>query len=65
MIVTVEKGEAFQIGRRPSVLALEELVDFALRSRTVVDGRCVCVFGDANLRACITETIFYNKLKNH
>ena len=45
VVGAVERGEAFQVGGGPGVLALEEFVDFALRGAALGDGGCVGVFG--------------------
>ena len=51
VVVAVEVREALEVGGRPGVFPLEELVDFALRGRAAVDGGCVGVFGGADVGA--------------
>ena len=45
VVGAVERGEALEIGGRPRMLALEELVDFALGGRAEGDGGGVVGFG--------------------
>ena len=45
VIGAVQGREAFEVGGRPGVLALEQLVDLALGSAALGDGLGVVVFG--------------------
>lgn len=64
MIIAVEKSEAFQVGRRPGMLALKELVHFALRSGAVIDSSGVGVFSFPNMCAGCAKAVFYTPKSN-
>jgi hypothetical protein len=58
VVVAVEKGEALQVCWGPGVLALEQLVDFALGGGAVVDCGCVVFLCFANMGASCAEACF-------
>lgn len=54
MIAAVELSEAFQVGGRPGVFALQEGIDFALGGGALVDGLAV---GGARGRESVTGVL--------
>jgi hypothetical protein len=58
VVVAVEKGEPLQVCWGPGVLALEQLVDFALGGGAVVDCGCVVFLCFANMGTSYTEAGF-------
>jgi hypothetical protein len=51
VVVAVQVREALQVRGRPGVFALQQFVDFALRRRPPVYGRCVVLLGFADVCA--------------